>query len=86
MTKESFKLFSNKYKEGGQPDMKMPKDAELVIEGKKYEVAAWENTDKNGNKYLNCVISNAYERDEHPVKQVQEQPGADKEPLADIPF
>ena len=82
--KQSFKLFKNRYKEGGQPDWKMPKDGQITIEGKQYEVAAWTNTDKNGNEYFGCEIQEAYVKqrpDAEPEQKAEETAN-----LKDIPF
>ena len=60
MDKIKIALFHNKFKEKDiHPDFT---NRSVVINGETYDVAAWRNTDKNGNEMISITLSEPYEK------------------------
>tara|TARA_Y100001951_G_C11164499_1_gene196690 strand:+ start:286 stop:507 length:222 start_codon:yes stop_codon:yes gene_type:complete len=55
-------LFPNKYKEDG--DKKPNYTGSVDVQGEQWRLAAWENTSKNGVKYISLVVSEPKEKEE----------------------
>lgn len=55
--KLNFALFKNDKKQGNQPDMRSQMTTPIQItEPGEYRVAGWFKDDKNGKKYLSCIL------------------------------
>ena len=54
-------LFPNKYKEDG--DKKPNYTGSVDVQGEQWRLAAWENTSKNGVKYISLVVSEPKEKE-----------------------
>lgn len=55
-------LFPNKYKEDG--DKKPNYTGSVDVQGEQWRLAAWDNTSKNGVKYISLVVSEPKEKEE----------------------
>lgn len=57
---------------------------ELDVEGKKYRIAAWNKTSKNGNNYKAISISEPRQEDGQVKKEQTKMKASDARPVGDI--
>jgi uncharacterized protein (DUF736 family) len=68
--KNSFVLFSNK---GTNPKAPNFTGTFTDLNGKEWEISAWNKTSKNGNQFLSGKVSEKRERKAYPSKPAQNQ-------------